>query len=78
VEFRGPNFLLFSLFFKKFTFDPLDDIKSSSDLGIDAITHSFKVTHLGATDLGSEVSGRAQQDIRGGAYVAGTSEPQIL
>jgi hypothetical protein len=33
---------------------------------------------VGATDLSSEVPGRAQQGIRGGADVAGTSEPQIL
>ena len=37
-----------------------------------------EVTHLGTTDLGSEVPGRAQQGILGDVDVAGTSEPQIL
>ena len=42
------------------------------------MTHGSEVTSLGATDLGSEVPGHAQQAILGGVDVAGTSEPQIL
>ena len=37
-----------------------------------------KVTRLGATDLGSEVPGRAQQGILGGVDVAGTSAPEYM
>jgi len=47
-------------------------------MGVGAMTHGSEVTRLGATDLGSEVPGRAQQAILGGVDVAGTSEPQIL
>jgi len=47
-------------------------------MGVGARTHGSEVTRLGATDLGSEVPGRAQQAILGGVDVAGTSEPQIL
>ena len=50
-------------------------------------THGAEVTRLGATDLGSDVPGRAQHGILGGVDVAGTlvseymapsSAPQIL
>ena len=44
-------------------------------MGVGARTHGSEVTRLGATDLGSEVPGRAQQAILGGVDVAGTSEP---
>jgi len=47
-------------------------------MGVGARTHGSEVTRLGATDLGSEVPGHAQQAILGGVDVAGTSEPQIL
>jgi hypothetical protein len=56
-------FFLFSLFLKKNTFSPLGDVNSSLDPGVGARTHGSEVTHLGATDLGSEVPGRAQQGI---------------
>ena len=46
--------------------------------GVGARTHGSEVTRLDATDLSSEVPGRAQQGIIGGVDVAGTSEPQIL
>ena len=42
-------------------------------LGVGARTHDVEVKRLGATDLGSEVPGRAQQGILGGVHVAGTS-----
>ena len=47
-------------------------------MGVGARTHGSEVTRLGATDLGFEVPGRAQQAILGGVDVADTSEPQIL
>ena len=47
-------------------------------MGVSARTHGSEVTRLGATDLGFEVPGHAQQAILGGVDVAGTSEPQIL
>jgi len=47
-------------------------------MGVGARTHGSEVTRLGATDLGSEVPGHAQQAILGGVDVAGTSEPWIL
>ena len=47
-------------------------------MGVGARTHGSEVTRLGATDLGSEVPGHAQQAILGGVDVAGTLEPQIL
>ena len=47
-------------------------------MGVGAMTHGSEVTRLGATDLGFEVPGRAQQAILGGVDVAGTSEPWIL
>ena len=37
-----------------------------------------EVTRLGATDLGAEVPGQAQQAILGGVHVANTSVPQIV
>ena len=37
-----------------------------------------EVTRLGATDLGSEVPGRAQQGILGGVHMAGTSAPEFM
>ena len=45
---------------------------------VGARTHGADVTRFGATDLGSDVSSRAQQGILGGVDVAGTSAPQIL
>jgi len=47
-------------------------------MGVGARIHGSEVTRLGATDLGSELPGHAQQAILGGIDVAGTSEPQIL
>ena len=47
-------------------------------MGVGARTHGSEVTRLGATDLGFEVPGHAQQAILGGVDVAGTLEPQIL
>ena len=44
-------------------------------MGVGARTHGSEVTRLGATDLGSEVPGHAQQDILGDVDVTGTSEP---
>ena len=41
---------------------------------VGARTLGSEVTRLGATDLSSEVPGRAQQGILGGVDVAGTSE----
>jgi len=46
--------------------------------GIGARTHDAEVTRLGATDLGSELPGRAQQIILGGVDVAGTSAPEYM
>ena len=37
-----------------------------------------EVTRLGATDLGSEMPGRAQQRILGGVNVTGTSTPEYM
>ena len=37
-----------------------------------------EVTCLDATDLGSEVPGRAQQDILGGVDVTGTLTPEYM
>ena len=45
---------------------------------VGARTHSAEVTRLGATDLGSEVPGRAQQGILGGVDVVGTSVPEYM
>ena len=45
------------------------------DPGVGARTHDAEEKRLGATNLGSEVPGRAQQDILDGVDVAGTSEP---
>ena len=42
------------------------------------MTHGAEVTCLGATDLGSEVPGRAQQGILGDVDVAGTSVPEYM
>ena len=42
------------------------------------MTHGAEVTRLGATDLGSEVPGRTQQDILGGVDVAGTSASEYM
>ena len=42
-------------------------------MGVGARTHGSEVTRLGATDLGSEVPGRAQQGILGGVDVVGTA-----
>ena len=47
------------------------------DPEVDAGTHGSEVTRLGAIDLGSEVSGCAQQGILFGVDVTGTSEPRI-
>ena len=61
-----------SLFFKKIYVWPPEDVNSSLTLGVGVRTHGAEVTRLGATDLGSEISGRAQQGILGGVDVAGT------
>ena len=45
---------------------------------VGARTHGVEVTRLGATDLGSEVPGRAQQGILGGVVVASTSTPEYM
>ena len=42
------------------------------------MTHDAEVTRLGATNLGSEVPGRAQQGSLGGVDVAGTSTPEYM
>ena len=42
------------------------------------MTHDAEVTRLGATDIGSEVPGRAQQGILGDVDVAGTSTPEYM
>jgi hypothetical protein len=72
----NPNFLLFSLL-KKITFDPWRRKLIFGPWGRRQNSW-LRVTHLSAADLGSEVPGRAQQGIRGGADVAGISEPRIL
>ena len=48
------------------------------DPGVGARTHGVEVTRVGATDLGSEVPGRAQQSILGSVDVAGTSAPEYM
>ena len=67
-----------AFFLRKFTFGPLGDLNSSLDPGVRARNHGAEVTRLGATDLGAEVPGRAQQAILGGVHVADTSAQQIL
>jgi len=62
----------------KITFGSLCDINSSLNPGVTVKTHGSEITHLGATNLGFEVLGHAQQRILGGTDMAGTSEPQIL
>jgi len=47
-------------------------------LGVGVRTHGAEVKRLGVTDLGSEVSGRAQHDILGDVHVAGTSAPEYM
>jgi hypothetical protein len=42
---------------------------------VSAKTHGSERTHLGAINLGSEMSSHAQQDILGGTDVAVTLEP---
>ena len=64
-------FLQFDHFLRKFTFGPLRDLNSSLD-------HGAEVKRLGATDLGCEVPGRAQQGILGGVDVVGTSVPEYM
>ena len=59
-------------------FGPQGDLNSSLDPGVGAMTYGAEVTRLGATDLGSEVPGRAQQGILGGVNVAGTSAPEYM
>ena len=59
-------------------FHPLGDLNSSLDPGVGVRTHGADVIRLGATDLGSEVSDRAQQGILGGIHVAGTSAPEHM
>ena len=54
------------------------DVNLSLILGVSVRTHGAEVTCLGATDLCSEVSDRAQQDILGGVDVAGTSTPEYM
>ena len=45
---------------------------------VGARTYGVEVTRLGATDLSSNVPGRAQQGILGGVDVAGTSAPEYM
>ena len=59
-------------------FGPLKDVNSFLDPGVGGRTHGVEVTCLGATDLGSEMSGRTQQDMLGGVDVAGTSAPEYI
>ena len=59
-------------------FGPQGDLNSSLDPGVGAMTYGAEVTRLGATDLGSEVPGRAQQGSLGGVDVAGTSAPEYM
>ena len=56
----------------------LGDLNSSLILRVGVMTHDAEVTRLGATNLGSEVPGRAQHDILGGVHVAGTSVPEYM
>jgi hypothetical protein len=70
-----PNFLHFGIFSEmKITFGSLCDINSSLNPRVSVRTHGSKITHLGATNLGFEVLGHAQQGILGGTDMAGTSE----
>jgi hypothetical protein len=56
-----PNFFftIWPFYEKKIMFSPLSDVNSSLDPGVSAKTQGSEVIRLGATDLGSEVSGRA-------------------
>ena len=59
-------------------FDLVGDLNSSLDPGVGARNHGAEVTRLGATNLGSEVPGRAQQGILDGVDVASTSAPEYM
>ena len=54
------DFFTIWYFFNKIYIWPLRDLKLSLILGVGVRTHGAEVTCLGATDLGSEVPGRAQ------------------
>ena len=56
----------------------MEDVNSSLNPGVGAITHGAEVTRLGVTDLGSEVPRRAQQGILGDVDVVGTSAPEYM
>ena len=71
-------FTIYSFFLKKIQFGSLKDVNSSLNFGVGVRTYGSEITRLSATDLGSEVPGRAQQRILGGVDVAGASEPHIL
>ena len=75
----NPHFFLqFGSFLKKIYVWPLGGVNSSLDPGVDVRTYGAEITRLDATDLGSEVPGRAQQDILDDVDVAGTSTPEYI